>query len=130
MPTALGALFGTPSPGVRAGGRGCEAVTTANSRFSNSSYLGTYQAMTGSAGLEAERVLSKSVGVSVPFSNEGPGTKSNTAWPPGEFQAAVRRAAIMTFVPSTSKSEIGHGGAERRSECRKGGRAEGGKVGW
>jgi hypothetical protein len=44
--------------------------------------------MTGSAGLEAERVLSKSVGVSMPFSNEGPGTKSNTARPPGEFQAA------------------------------------------
>jgi hypothetical protein len=88
MPTALGALFGTPSPGVRAGGRGWEAVTTANSRFSNASYLGTYQAMTGSAGLQAERVLSKSVGVSAPISNEGPGTKDNTVWPPGEFQAA------------------------------------------
>src|SRR5690242_11790822 len=88
MPTALGALFGTPSPGVRAGGRGWEAVTTANSRFSNASYLGTYQAMTGSAGLQAERVLSKSVGVSVPFSKEGTGTESNTARPPGGFQAA------------------------------------------
>jgi hypothetical protein len=44
--------------------------------------------MTGSAGLEAERVLSKSVGVSLPFSKEGPGTESNTARPPGVFRAA------------------------------------------
>src|SRR5690348_4979838 len=88
MPTALGALFGTPSPGRRAGGRGWVAVATANNRFSNASYLDTYQATTGSAGIEAERVLSKSVGVSAPSTNEGLGTKGNTARPPGVFQAA------------------------------------------
>jgi hypothetical protein len=33
-------------------------------------------------------VLSKSVGVSLPISKEGPGTESNTARPPGVFRAA------------------------------------------
>jgi len=33
-------------------------------------------------------VLSKSVGVSALFTNEGLGTKGNTARPPGVFQAA------------------------------------------
>src|SRR3982750_3070003 len=102
MPTAPGALLGTPSSGCRAGGTGWVAVTTANNRFSNADYLDTNRGDD-----ESCRVLSRTRAIET-GGRIGPSSwraqqVGNTVRPPGEFQAAGPWAASMSGGQSTSK---------------------------